>query len=141
MNIRNDVSFPMYEKPERLGVNINAYFASLLDRYTANEDMSGIIGPTAPSEEDIDILVDFCFYIARARGERTAIDFCEKLHHHLLDVELEMYVGKILVAQARLFDKIGKGMSRDIYALEAAEAFVMFGQYPAAEAALAMVRA
>ncbi|WP_145965016.1 hypothetical protein [Rhizobium leguminosarum] len=122
-------------------MNINAYFDALLKRYAAVEDVASIIDESPPTAEGVDLMLDFSLYIAGAQGERAAIDFCEKLHHHLLDVEMEMHVGKVLVAQAKLFDKIGKGMSRDIYAVEAAEAFVMFGQYPAAEAALAMVQA
>jgi hypothetical protein len=131
----------MYEKPERLGVNINAHFAALFERYNADEDISTILGHNLPSEDEIHLFLDLSLYIAKVQGEREAICFCEKLHHYLLDMALEMYVGKVLVAQAKLYDQIGKGMSRDLYAVEAAEAFVMFGQYPAAEAALAMVRA
>jgi len=131
----------MYEKPERLGVNINTYFASLLDRYTTAGDITAIIGPSAISAEDLELLLDFSFYIARHRGERAAIEFCEKLHHHLLDAALEIHVGRVLMTQARLFNQIGKPMSRDLYAMEAAEAFLFFDQISAAEQALAMVQA
>ncbi|MCP2137469.1 hypothetical protein J2S28_004572 [Rhizobium sp. SLBN-94] len=132
----------MYEATERHGANINAYFASLMARYFKTGEISPLVDRSDMNEEDIDLLLEFSRYLAFHRGERVAIDFCEKLHHHILDHEsLQICVGRVLMLQAELFNQIGKSMSRDLYAVEAAEAFLMFDLVPAAEKALAMVRA
>jgi len=136
------MSFTMYKENERRGGNINAYFASLMARYFETGEIPPLLDRSEMNEEDIDLLLEFARYLAFHRGERIAIDFCEKLHHHVLDYEsLQIYVGRALLLQAELFNQIGKSMSRDLYAVEAAEAFLMFDLVPAAEKALAMVRA
>ncbi|MBY5867037.1 hypothetical protein [Rhizobium leguminosarum] len=131
----------MYENQQQLGLNINAFFSSLYTRYKETGKVSDTIGLSSLTPDEIDLHVDFCFYIARLEGERCAIDYCDRLHEFLLETDQEKYVGNVLIAQAKLFDQLGKAMSRDMYALEAAEAFVHFGEFRAAEQALAMVQA
>lgn len=131
----------MYEKTTWIGANLNAHFASMLDRYSASGDIAGLVDKSILDDDGVDLLLEFSRYLARKRGERAAIDFCETLHHHLLDFSLGVHVGRVLLVQAELFNQIGKGMSRDLYAMEAAEAFLLFDLMPAAEKALAMVRA
>ncbi|MBB3660043.1 hypothetical protein FHX15_005312 [Rhizobium sp. BK650] len=131
----------MYENHRQLGLNINAFFSALYSRYKETGSISGTIGTSSLTADDLSLYVDFCFYIANLEGERAAIAYCDLLHEFLLATEQEKYVGNVLVAQAKLFDQIGKGMSRDMYALEAAEAFAHFGQFGAAERALALVQA
>ncbi|WP_313555901.1 hypothetical protein [Agrobacterium cavarae] len=131
----------MYDNADRLGLNINAYFAAVFERYSQSKDVSALIADPCFSEDDVDLYLDFAIFIARNHGERAAIDYCDRLRGYFLRQNRDELVAKVLVIQAQLFDDLGVGMSRDLYALEAAEAFAMFGQYPAAEKALAMVKA
>ncbi|MBY5868527.1 hypothetical protein [Rhizobium leguminosarum] len=126
----------MYEK-HSVGKNIRPFLETLYARYKDGAAIDAIVD----GQNEIELYVDFSFYLATRDGERAAIDFCMRLHRYLLQYDLDRYVGNVLLAQATFFDRIGKAMSRDMYALEAAEAFVHFGQFPAAEKALAMVQA
>jgi len=50
-------------------------------------------------------------------------------------------LGILLLADARLYDRLGLPMSRDMYAVEAAQEFIRSGRYRAAQAALELVAA
>lgn len=132
----------MYSLSENLGLNISAHFDALLQRYLREGEFDSVLDYSGVNAESVDLLLDFGRYIAIYQGERVAIGFCENLHHRLLDDRsLHVHVGRVLILQAELFNQIGKRLSCDLYAVEAAEAFMMYDLVPAAENALSLVRA
>lgn len=131
----------MYEDEFEFGENIDARFKPLFTEYKRSADFVDSLTSRQDFFEEIDFFIAFSFYIARLEGERAAIDFCERLHRRLLDADRDDHLGLMFLAQAKFYAKLGKGMSRDLYAIEAAEAFAARGELSAAKKALSLVHA
>jgi hypothetical protein len=131
----------VYEDESDFGENIDARFAPLFAKYQQSHDFVESLASRQDFFEEVDFFVAFSFYIAKIEGERAAIAFCERLHRRLLDADHDDHIGLVFLAQARFYDKLGKGMSRDLYAIEAAEAFAAHGELTAARKALSLVHA
>ncbi len=131
----------MYGRNQDLRRNMDALFSSLYAKYTTSKPLDAVTSAIVEFNDKIDILVEFAFYLAGREGERTAIDYCDLLREALIDNRMEDHIAPIFLAEAKLFDNIGIGMSRDLFALEAADSFAQQGRFTEAEAALKLVAA
>ncbi|WP_117196399.1 hypothetical protein [Rhizobium terrae] len=116
-------------------------FGALLQMY----QVAGALDAIAPSasllSKNLKFYTEFAFYLGEKAGYRVAIEFCDLLVKKLSDADRKRNIGVLLIVEAQFFDELGIGMSRDLFALEAAEAFVRSGQYRAAQTALKLVAA
>jgi hypothetical protein len=89
--------------------------------------------------DDPEALVKLCLKIADESSERAALVLCNEVRHQCFDIGREDRLAALMLAEAILYDTLGKGMSRDLHAVEAAEAFYFQKRYALASRALALV--
>lgn len=85
-------------------------------------------GKIAAQMADPDKGLYTCMPIATALEEggqaQHAIDYCQIIHQCLLDAhDRDDLVGYVMYNQAKIYARMGNTMSRDLYAIEAANAF------------------
>ena len=79
--------------------------------------------------------------VADDAGEREALALCDLIRKHAFDIDADHRNADVLLAEAMIYERMGKSMSRDLHAVEAAEAFAFQGEHGLARIALDMVGA
>jgi len=116
-------------------------FELLLSKFMELGSLEAILPSAEQLSSHIRFYVEFAFHLAERVDCRIAIEMCDLMGLALGETAKPGDLGIILLAQAQLYDKLHVPMSRDLYAVEAAQEFIRSGRYRAAQTALQLVAA